>query len=669
MLWASPRHTNALIHEDSPYLRMHAHNPVDWYPYGDEAFAKARREKRLIFLSIGFSTCHWCHVMEQESFENPRIAALLNRDYVSIKVDKEEMPQIDTYYQVRFSKLQHRRNGWPLTILMTPEREILFMGTYIPDTARYGVEGLETLLPRFAKMHRLDPAAERKMVAENLAKIASAPKRDTLTAEDGNISQRYVAKMWKRFDKIYKGFDRRPHFPMASNLMLLLEIYGLDGDPRAFRMADETLTAMALGGIYDQVEGGFFRYATDPDWVVPHFEKMLYTNAELLQVYIRAWLLTHNARYKRVVQETIAHYHKKLEAHGLFYAATDADSMGEEGGYFTYRYARVKKALQKRGFPDEEIEVLLEYYDITDPGNFKEDRSNVQRNTGFDAAPEHADAVLKILRDLRKARKYPFRDKKLITSWNAMMVKTLLQASVIDPHYLQEGLMSLRALLRRNMREGSLWHYTIGDAKPTKRALLEDYAFLVDALIEAYEQSYETDYLTLATKLADEAKARFYDGKEWYINSGTPRVRTRYLDKYYTTPLARMLDDQLRLSAMTYDLKRFAETKKMIAHEKGNILQAFDMAPHALHLLLRLEYGDILLKATREKLLARKRRIAAIKYPYLLTKVEKNPLWLLCDMQSCFFYDRNLTKVIEKIAHQKGVVNNEEIKELKKWGK
>ncbi len=650
-LWAdaAPVQTNALIHEHSPYLKMHAHNPVDWYPYGEQAFAKAKREDKLIFLSIGFSTCHWCHVMEKESFENGEIAALLNRDYVSVKVDKEEMPQIDTYFQQFFARLQHRRNGWPLSIIMTPDREILYMSTYIPDSDRYGVPGMRTLLPKFAKMHRHERAKERRLVQENLAKIQT-PQKGVQEGEEGNIGKRYVQKMWRRFDKIYKGFDGRPHFPMASNLMLLLEIYGLEGEKKALQMADETLTAMAQGGIYDQVEGGFFRYATDPDWVIPHFEKMLYTNAELLQVYLRAWLLTGNPHYRRVVTETIAHYHMRLEEDGLFYAATDADSMGEEGGYFTYRYGEVMQLLRKRGFSKEEAENLLEYFDISDPGNFKEDRSNVQCNTGFDAPPARAEEVHRLLRKMRAKRTYPFVDKKIVTSWNAMMARTLIEAGVIDPRYRKEGLEALEKLMRRNIRNGRLRHYTIGNADPKQNGLLEDYAFLTDALITAYEATCEKRYLDDAQKLAYGAMAKFYDGKRWYLNEGMPRVTTRYLDKYYTTPLARMLDDLLRIAALTYDRELYAKTRKMVVEKKGRILEAFDRSPHALHLLLRLKHGDIVMKATRAKLLAKRVEIAKIAYPFLLTKEEKSPLWLLCDMESCFFYDQNFAKVVGKIG-------------------
>ena len=368
---ARTRPVNALIHEHSPYLRMHAHNPVDWHPYTEAAFAKARREDKLIFLSIGFSTCHWCHVMEEESFENPEIAALLNRDYVAIKVDKEEMPQIDTYYQQLFSRLQHRRNGWPLDIIMTPRKEILYMTTYIPPEDKYGVEGMRTLLPEYARIYRHDKARLAKIVADNRAKIASQEGHAQSAVADANLTRAYVARMRRRFDKIYKGFDARPRFPMASNLRLLLDIYLLTGDREAWQMTAGTLDAMARGGIYDQIEGGFFRYATDPDWVIPHYEKMLYTNAELLQIYTRAWLLTGKALYKKVVTETIAEYRRHLEEGGLFFGATDADSRGEEGGYYTYDYAEVKKRLRAAGFQKEAIEKLLEYFDISEPGNFK----------------------------------------------------------------------------------------------------------------------------------------------------------------------------------------------------------------------------------------------------------------------------------------------------------
>ena len=642
------QNTNALIHEKSPYLLHHAHNPVNWYPYSPEAFEKARKEHKLIFLSIGYSTCHWCHVMEEESFENAKIAALLNKDFVSIKVDKEEMPEVDVYYQRLYSRLTGRRNGWPLSIILTPERELLYATTYIPAQDAYGVSGMETILPKYVKLFKEYPQKVKGIVRANQRRIRESEEKREVS-DDQNISGAYVLRMQKRFDKIYKGFDRRPRFPMASNLRLLFDIYLLNGDKRAWKMLHETLEAMATGGIYDQIEGGFFRYTTDQDWVVPHFEKMLYTNAELIPLYARAWLLTGNPLFKKVVDETIAQYHQRLEENHLFFGATDADSNGSEGGYFVYRYGDVEKALKKADFNRTQRETLMEYFDITEPGNFKDDLSNVQFNTGFDKAPEGVEKVRKILRQMRQNRAFPFVDKKIITSWNAMMIKALLQASVCDSRYRKDGLKSLDALLHKNYKNGTLYHYSIGFSRPEHIAFLEDYAFLIDAVLEAYAQTYEERYLDLAKKLAKEAKQKFYSGGHWYLNQSTPRVSGRYLDKYYTSPLPRMFHDLLTLASLTYDVALFHEVQKMVTDEKKNILTAFDKSPEALRLLIRLKYGDIILKAKKAELLAHKQEIAKVHYPFLLTKREKADLYLLCNMESCFFYDKNLTKVMREI--------------------
>ena len=653
-LLASQVHTNALIDEKSPYLQAHAHNPVNWYPYGEKAFQKAQKEDKLIFMSIGFSTCHWCHVMEHESFENEAIAALLNRDYVAIKVDKEESPQIDTYYQHLFSRLQHRRNGWPLSIIMTPDQKILYMTTYIPPQNKYGVEGMQTLLPKYARLYHTQKEKLAQLIAENEKKITRPPEPSPKRS-DKNITRHYVEAMQQRFDRIYKGFDSRPRFPMAAYLSLLWEIYLLEGDQSAYTMVTQTLDAMATGGIYDQIEGGFFRYTTDQDWVIPHYEKMLYTNAQLLDIYIDVWKQTQKPLYQKIITETIAMYHRQLENNGLFYGATDADSMGEEGGYFTYRYSEVRKRLQQAGFGEDEIETLLEYFDILEPGNFKEDRSNVHFNTGFESEeiPNHVDKVRQILADMRKSRTFPFIDTKIITSWNAMMIKTLFKAAVIDKKYAKEATESLHALLARNRPKGVLYHYSIGTHPPTQKAFLEDFAFLIDALIAAYEYSYDPTYLSSAHTLTQEAIARFYDGTQWYINEGTPRVKTRYLDKYYSTPLARMFNAMLSLASLEYDPKLYHQVRKMVSHEKENIMRAFDRSPEALRALIRLGRGDIVLKAKKALLVKNRGRIAKIRYPFLLTKVEKTEMFLLCDMQSCFYYDKNLTKVIDKIETKK----------------
>ena len=670
-LFAADKYTNALIDETSPYLLHHAHNPVDWFPYSQKALEKAKKEHKLIFLSIGYSTCHWCHVMEKESFENPKIAALLNRDYISIKVDKEEMPQIDTYYQRLHTLLNQRRGGWPLNLILTPDMKILYVSTYIPPVDKYGVEGLETILPRYAKLFKDDPKTVEAIVEANVNKIAAAAGKKRTVPDDANLTKRFVAKMWQRFDRVYKGFDRRPRFPMAAYLRVLQDIYLLTGDDKARQMVYDTLEAMAMGGIYDQIEGGFFRYTTDQDWVVPHFEKMLYTNAELIPVYVRAFLVTGNPLFKKVVTETIAMYHRQLEENHLFFGATDADSEGGEGRYFLYAYDEVKKRMHVLDLNASQKEALLEYFDITDPGNVREDLSNVQFHTGFDKVPAGVVALKKLLAKMRGERTFPFIDKKIITSWNAMMIKALLRASVLDKKYLNEGLASLEALLHKNYKDGTLYHYTIGFSRPKHIAFLEDYAFLIDAVLEAYAQTYGNKYLTLAEELATEAKQKFYKNGQWYLNQDLPPVTGRYFDKYYTTPLAQMFENLLTLAALTYDLQRFNEVKKMIADEKAKILRAFDDSPEAVRLLIRLAYGDIILKSAKTQLLNARAQIAKVRYPFLLTKPEKTKQYLLCDMQTCFFYDKNLTNVLAQIdtaTYREKTRGKQDIKRFSKPG-
>ncbi len=641
-------YTNELINSQSPYLLAHAHNPVKWMPYSKKIFELAKKEKKLIFLSIGYSTCHWCHVMEKESFENEEIAKILNTNYISVKVDKEEMPQIDLFYQHIHTLLDHGRNGWPLSIFLTSDKKILYSARYIPAKDAYGVEGLKTLLPKLSKMYNHHTKEFMKLINTNQQAITKK-QIYTTSIEDKNITNKYVKKMQKRYDNIYKGFDRRPRFPLSSNLSLLLDIYLLNGDKRAFKMVDETLRAMAMGGIYDQIEGGFFRYSTDQDWVVPHFEKMLYTNAQLIQLYTKAYLLTSKKLYKKVVQETIREYERHFEKGGLYFGASDADTKGEEGGYFTYDLKEVTHNLKKANFTPKEIEENLDYIDISEIGNFKDDQSNVQFNTGYDKKPKRLHEVLSILKKIRQKRTFPYVDQKILTSWNAMMISALLETSCIDDKYGKKGLFSLERLLQKNYKNGILYHQSISDKKLIQEGLLEDYAFLIDALLKAYSYSYDKKYLHLAHDFMTKALQKFYIKSRWYVNSKKPLVLNQYNDKYYSTPLSVMFDNLITISNLTYDLKLWHQTKKMISDEKNKILLAFDKAPKALRLLIRLEEGTILLKSSKQNLLQNKEKIRQIKYPFLLTKPENTNSYLLCNMESCFYYDKNLTKVIENI--------------------
>jgi len=304
----SERPANALIHEESPYLQQHAHNPVHWMPWGEAAFKKAERENKLIFLSIGYSTCHWCHVMEEESFEDPEVAELLNRYFVAIKVDREERPQIDRYYQEVHRLMNRRAGGWPLTILLTPDRKPFFAATYLPKEERYNQPGLLDLLRSAADVWKKKPEEIEKIasrVEKAMKRIATREERFN-SAVDADLAQKFVKSLKQSFDQEYGGWGMEPKFPRAMTLTALLKLYALTKDAEALKMAERSLEAMALGGIYDQVEGGFYRYSTDREWKIPHFEKMLYTNAELLEAYALAARITERPLYRRVVRQTVS---------------------------------------------------------------------------------------------------------------------------------------------------------------------------------------------------------------------------------------------------------------------------------------------------------------------------------------------------------------------------
>ncbi len=645
-------YSNHLADSTSEYLLQHAHNPVNWYPWCDEAFKKAKEEDKLIFLSIGYSTCHWCHVMEKESFEDEKIAELLNEDYVSIKVDKEQMPHIDSKYQTFLSKITKKRNGWPLSVILTPKGDVLYITTYIPPKEDYGVEGMQKLLPRLAKLYHKNFKRAKRIIEANKKLVLKKSEKKILK---NSLEETYIEKMQKRYDNIYKGFDLRPRFPLASNLNLLFDIYLLTGDKRAQKMFFEPLDAMARGGIYDQIEGGFFRYSTHPDWIVPHFEKMLYTQAELILLYVKAYIFTKNPLYKRVVTETADEMIKRFQKNALFFSASDADSEGREGGYFVYTFMEVFKALKKNGFDEKEIKEITEYFDITPVGNFEHRLSNPQTNTGFEKEPKRVKEVRKILKDLRKSRKFPFIDKKVITAWNAMMIKALLKASALDKKYEKEALVSLEKLIEKMYKKGVLYHQFLETHPVKQKAFFEDFVFLSDALTEAYETTYDKKYLKFAKLLANKAIKKFYDpkNKRWYLDDTDIKSPSVYQDRYYTAALSRFFHVLISLSNLTYDRKLLSKTKRFIENEREKIVAKIDISPEATRALIRIREGDVIIKSNIKNLFARKIEIERIKYPFKLTNVEDTEMFLACNEESCFAFDKNLSKIDRMISRRR----------------
>ena len=645
-------HTNRLIHEDSPYLRQHAHNPIDWYPWGDEAFEKAKKEDKLIFLSIGYSTCHWCHVMEHESFENEEIANYMNAHYVSIKVDREELPHIDRYYQDVYMLLNKRAGGWPLTIVMTPDRKPFYAATYLPPFNRYGRPGLLGMMQYLYETFR-----DKR---ENVYKSA-----DSIVAAMQNISQKkeqyrpvdtdakklmdtFVSEVEKIYDREFKGIGDAPKFPHAATLQTLLTIYRAGGDKKALALATDALRAMARGGIYDQIEGGFYRYSVDRMWMIPHFEKMLYTNAELIEVYSDAYLLTGQDLFSRIVKETVENLDARFLKEGLYYSASDADSDGEEGKYFVFSYEKAKKALQNGGFSPAEAEELLAYLHITPNGNF-EGKTNPYLDASGTHQPKRYNEAREILREVRSEVSYPFIDYKIQTSWNALLTTGLFAAVKIDHDYGDKAVAIVDRLLDKLYVDGVLYHQLVLPNRPKVKAYLEDYAFLTDALIAAYQFNFESSYLKQARKFADEAVHKFYRDGMWYMSDDAFESEASLYDASYRSALAVMLNTLLKLVALEDAQRGYALAQKMVAVFSGHMQQSPHNVPTFVSVYLGQKMGWTTLKIPHHKIEESRKRILSIRYPFLLVKPHEGEQFLACKIDRCFANGKKMEDIVEKI--------------------
>ena len=647
LLLAQYKHTNALINEQSPYLQQHAHNPVNWYPWGEEAFEKAKKEHKLIFLSIGYSTCHWCHEMEKESFTDETVAKLLNDDFISIKVDREAYPQLDKKYQQLYMAFYGRRGGWPLSVFMTPEGKVFYLGTYIPKEEGYGSKGLLNMLPAFAGLKEDKTALQKLTAAYAEAEKKMALKHPLQNKSIKGLMHKAIAEIEKEFDAQNGGFAIRPKFPEASKIELLMTIYRLKGDKSASHMAEFTLNKMAQSGIYDQVDGGFFRYTTDGMWQSPHFEKMLYTNAELIPVYAEMFAETKDPLYQKVVFETMHEMQTHFMHHGLYFSASNADSDGEEGGYFIYGYAAVKEGLLKRGMTPRAVEQALAYLGIEENGNVDGELSHLHLTK--EREPSGVKEVKAYLKAVRQKRNFPFVDKKIITAWNAMMIKALFSASRIDSGYLEDAQESMKRLWELMRKNGVLYHQTLYGSVPKQKALLEDYAFLCDALLEGYARTYNADYLAKAEILGKEAIGKFYRKGRWYLSDDRIEALADFDDRYYTSALSMMLSSLIRLTALSEDFSYREIVTKTIAREGELLWKMPASVPKLVMVYLRLKKGDVIIHAKKRLLRNAQKKIDAIRYPFVLSKVEQSDEYLACTIGSCFAHDRNITVLIEKI--------------------
>lgn len=647
-------YTNSLIHEDSPYLKQHAHNPVNWYAWNEVAFKKAKNENKPIFLSIGYSTCHWCHVMEEESFENIEVANILNENYVSIKIDREEMPHIDKYYQNVHSLLNNRSGGWPLTVILTPNKKAFFANTYIPYEARNGSIGIKQLLININNIFKKENDKVTK-TAEEIEDILKEydNQNSKKTTVDKKLINKFISQVKKSFDTKYHGFSNRPKFPQSSKIETLLDIYTITKNKEVLEIATKTLKSMANGGIYDQIEGGFYRYSVDKMWMIPHFEKMLYTNAELLGVYSKAYRITKDKFYKNIVNEIISFTNTRFKINNLFYSASDADSIldgkKEEGVYFVFVYDEVFEFLKEKGYKEKEIEVILEYFNIVDEGNFEYHYNNPYLNSkSLKNIPNNLIKVKKDLKELREKKEYPFVDYKILTSWNSMYISSLFEAGKINDTYNIQALLSLDTLIKKVYINNTLYHQLIINKKPKVKALFEDYSFLITSLLKAYDYSLESHYLIFAKKLVKESISKFYKNEKWNMSDDDFISTADVYDSAYKSSLSNMIDNILKVAVLNDDLNLQNIVKESIESNSSILSSSPSSSSWLLRNYLAYLNGYIVLKAPKEMI----SNINMPDLPFLLKKRNKDEKYLACKIGVCFAYSNDFERILEDIKKE-----------------
>ncbi|MBN1421654.1 MAG: thioredoxin domain-containing protein [Planctomycetes bacterium] len=513
---------NRLARETSPYLLQHARNPVDWYPWGDEAFRKAREEDKPIFLSIGYSSCHWCHVMERESFEDPETARLLNDLFVPIKVDREERPDVDAIYMSAV-QVMTGQGGWPLSVFLTPGHAPFFGGTYFPPERRHGMASFREVLRAVAEAYRTqrDAVTRRTEIlrqeVERLADLAAQgdwPGRASVAGA--------VADMRADYDIRFGGFGSAPKFPPSQGLRLLLIHHARTGSEDALRMATGTLRAMARGGIFDQAGGGFHRYSTDARWLVPHFEKMLYDNALLAEVYVEAYQRTRDAEFRRTAERTVDFLRREMMSpEGGFYTSLDADSEGEEGKFYVWEAAEVRRILG-----DEDFAIAAPVLGVTEEGKTI---LTIARDPA--EAGGKLDAWLEKLREARERRVRPALDDKILTAWNGLAITAFARAgqALEDPRHVQTAARAARFILERARTDDGL-RRSIGAGEARHAGIIEDYAFLARALLDLYEATSDRAWLDESLGLAREMIERFGDDEDggfFYAQAGDASLWVR----------------------------------------------------------------------------------------------------------------------------------------------
>ena len=538
-----PSFTNRLIHETSPYLRQHAHNPVDWYSWGEEALQRARGEDSPILLSIGYSACHWCHVMEHESFENEQIAEIMNTHFVNIKVDREERPDLDEIYMNAVTTMTGS-GGWPMTVFLTPDLKPFYGGTYFPPDDRYGRPGFPKVLlavAQFYKERRADAEEQGEKLRQRLIDVAQFACSKTVL--ENGILDKAFQDIVSTVDHVNGGFGRQPKFPGSMTLSFCLREYVRSGKHNALETVTLSLRKMANGGIYDHLGGGFHRYSVDSEWLIPHFEKMLYDNALLLRTYTEGYQLTKDPLHQRIVEETCAYLLREmLHPGGAFYATQDADSEGEEGKFFAWKPQEIMALIGP-----EKGKLFCRYYDVEESGNFEHGTSVLHVPVALESLAAHLGVSPDTFRATltegrnrlfaaREERIHPNRDEKILTDWNGLMIGSMAFAYRVfgNPAYRVAAEGAMLSILDTLYQEGRLLHvYKDGIAK--LNGYLDDYAFTVSALLDLYEATFDVRWFEKAVELTETMTAQFWDteqGAFFFTSADHERLIVRSKNPY-----------------------------------------------------------------------------------------------------------------------------------------
>ncbi len=522
------RKPNRLIREKSPYLLQHAYNPVDWYPWNQEAFEKAKAQDKPVFVSIGYSSCHWCHVMEQESFEDEEVAKLMNKAFICIKVDREERPDLDSAYMA-VCQAMGRSCGWPLNIIMSPDKKPFFAASYIPKTGRFGLVGMIDLVSQIEEIWR-----KRRSDLENLGddikrRIETFEKRTQREELGKDVLDEAYEKLVLNFDEQNGGFGRAPKFPTPHNLLFLLRYWNRTKQKTALTIVEKTLRAMRLGGIFDQLGFGFHRYSTDAEWLVPHFEKMLYDQALLALAYTEAFQATGAGKFKATAKEVLEYVLRELASpEGGFYAAEDADTEGEEGKFYLWTEEKIRKALAP-----EDADLAVKLFNVKAIGNYaeavrKRNGANIlhfakpleqlasESQLTLDELIVKLGRIQNLLFKARKQRVQPAKDDKILVDWNGLMIAALARASSVfgNPRYLQTAVKAADFIMEKMRGENGTLYHRYAKGEKAIEGFLDDYAFLAWGLVEIYEACFEDAYLQASVEVTKTMILRFWDEKD-----------------------------------------------------------------------------------------------------------------------------------------------------------